>query len=187
MPSFPLCYNLDLNDYFNLEHQTPLYFLITIRQVSGVGIWLVVEDRLKSVSKRPLKTLEESFKGYPLWIKNLNQEKYVSNLFKISQTIYSTRDANNPCVIYPTNQYKSYDDCDQDYVLDTLKKTTPGLKPFWAVRNLNDTTKHSVLHNFTYVGYGGTENLFDGTETSDCRNPCLQTLVQHFETFTIAV
>ena len=46
-----------------------------------------------------------------------------------SQEEYSPEDPANPCVNYPTEEYSSYTDCDDDFVRMSLP---PGLKPFWA-------------------------------------------------------
>ena len=55
----------------------------------------------------------------------------------ISQEEYSPEDPANPCVNYPTEEYESYADCDDDFVRRSLP---PGFKPFWTVDNLSEAT-----------------------------------------------
>ena len=55
----------------------------------------------------------------------------------ISQEEYSPDDPANPCVNYPTEEYESYADCDDDFVERSLP---PGYRPFWAVDNISEAT-----------------------------------------------
>ena len=57
--------------------------------------------------------------------------------FLISQEEYSPNDPANPCANYPTEEYSSYADCDDDFVRRSLP---PGLKPFWTVDNISEAT-----------------------------------------------
>ena len=54
-----------------------------------------------------------------------------------SQEQFSPKDPANPCVNYPTEEYESYADCDDQFVLRNLP---PGLQPFWAVNNISEAT-----------------------------------------------
>ena len=52
----------------------------------------------------------------------------------IRKNIDSPEDTSSNCVNYPTDKYRSFSDCDQDFI----KKTLPeGLVPFWSVTNLS--------------------------------------------------
>ena len=55
---------------------------------------------------------------------------------------------------YPTEEYESYAECDDDFVRRTLP---PGLKPFWAVDNISEAsntysvrTKHLIKKRYDY-------------------------------------
>ena len=54
-----------------------------------------------------------------------------------SQEEYSPEDPANPCAHYPTEEYESYADCDDDFVRSFLP---PGLKPFWTVDNISEAS-----------------------------------------------
>ena len=55
----------------------------------------------------------------------------------ISQEEHAMGDPANPCVNYPTEEYQSYADCDDNFVRRSLP---PGLKPFWSVDNISEAT-----------------------------------------------
>ena len=60
-----------------------------------------------------------------------------------SQEEYSPEDPANPCVNYPTEQYESYADCDDQFVRRSLP---PGYQPFWAVDNISEATNEVSLN-----------------------------------------
>ena len=51
-----------------------------------------------------------------------------------SQEIRSPEEVNSNCVNYPTEQFASYADCDQEFVRRTLPR---GFVPFWSVNNVS--------------------------------------------------
>ena len=63
-----------------------------------------------------------------------------------SQEEYSPEDPANPCVNYPTEEYSSYADCDDEFVRRSLP---PGLKPFWTVDNISEATDIFYFDNET--------------------------------------
>ena len=76
-------------------------------------------------------------------------------VFIISQEEYSPEDPANPCVNYPTEEYESYADCDDQFVRSFLP---PGLKPFWTVDNISEATDNFIMEyaeaakTFAYLG-----------------------------------
>ena len=65
----------------------------------------------------------------------------------ISQEEYSLEDPANPCVNYPTEEYESYADCDDQFVREFLP---PGLKPFWTVDNISEASNKFTLDCKSY-------------------------------------
>ena len=55
----------------------------------------------------------------------------------LSRTEHSEEDKERDCVHYPTKEYQTYADCDQDYVRRTLPSD---LVPFWNVDNISQAT-----------------------------------------------
>ena len=68
-----------------------------------------------------------------------------------SQEEYSPEDPANPCLNYPTEQYESFADCDEQFVRRSLP---PGLKPFWAVDNISEATQEVSLNPSVLTNYG---------------------------------
>ena len=66
-----------------------------------------------------------------------------------SQEQFSPKDPANPCVNYPTEEYESFADCDDQFVLRNLP---PGLQPFWAVNNISEATNCASLKNVILTG-----------------------------------
>ena len=64
-----------------------------------------------------------------------------------SQEEYSPDDPANPCTNYPTEEYSSYADCDDEFVRRSLP---PGLKPFWAVDNISEATNIFTMNSEEY-------------------------------------
>ena len=106
-----------------------------------------------------------------------------------SQEEYSPDDPANPCVNYPTEEYSSYADCDDEFVRRSLPSS---LKPFWAVDNISEASNVvSVARDvWDHMDYGiyryivfyrvSEENihldrLFNGLLVSDCLPPCVRT------------
>ena len=77
--------------------------------------------------------LREYFVTFRLIFRNL----YFWLAYVYSQEEYSPEDPANPCANYPTEEYSSYSDCDDDFVRRALP---PGLKPFWTVDNISEAT-----------------------------------------------
>ena len=75
--------------------------------------------------------------------------KILKNIyFHSSQEEYSPEDPANPCVNYPTEEYESYADCDDQFVRNFLP---PGLKPFWNVDNISEATNTFYLEYDLYL------------------------------------
>ena len=64
-----------------------------------------------------------------------------------SQEEHSPEDPANPCVNYPTEEYSSYADCDDEFVRRSLPH---GLKPFWTVDNISEATNIFTMNSEEY-------------------------------------
>ena len=116
-----------------------------------------------------------------------------------SQEEYFPDDPANPCANYPTKEYSSYADCDDEFVRRSLP---PGLKPFWTVDNISEATHIFTMNSEEYrkhfsFNYGESLKsrkqiknissnpspafLINGYLSSPCLAPCLRTEVQVLE------
>ena len=64
---------------------------------------------------------------------------YLEFVSTISQTIDTEFDQENNCKNYPTENYESFRDCDDEFVKKEVTKT--GLIPFWVTKNYSSVTK----------------------------------------------
>ena len=56
-----------------------------------------------------------------------------------SQEEFDPADPTNPCVNYPTEKYRSYADCDDQFV---RRSFPPDLRPFWTVDNISEASSY---------------------------------------------
>ena len=90
--------------------------------------------------------------------------------FSFSQEEYSPGDPANPCVNYPTEEYQSYADCDDNFVRRSLP---PGLKPFWSVDNISEATNTYSMKTEDYDDlYSGVLGMFRNQSISDSNLIC---------------
>ena len=76
-----------------------------------------------------------------------------------SQEEFSPSDPANPCVNYPTEEYHSYGECDDQFVSSSLP---PDLKPFWAVDDISEAVSSFSLLTSVYDSLDW-DDLFTGT------------------------
>ena len=88
--------------------------------------------RIENVSENTLLLLGQIFKDL----------YFLPNVY--SQEEYSPEDPANPCTNYPTKEYSSYADCDDEFVRRSLP---PGLKPFWAVDDISEADDTISIDN----------------------------------------
>ena len=126
--------------------------------------------------------------GPPMILNDLSNPSYFSYYHTISQKIDSVFDKKKNCKKYPNDKYKRYKDCDFEFVRHQVSKE--GLNPFWAIKknkNYTTVTKLKIrckrlrmkqlffFFKFRHENGYAYGNLFDGTTSSFCNDPCLKT------------
>ena len=59
---------------------------------------------------------------------------------RMSQDKYAEEDAKKNCRNYPYEKYRSYADCDAEFVYNMFKSDL-NLMPFWVSKGINEVTK----------------------------------------------
>ena len=98
----------------------------------------------------------ERLNGDDIYIeKEENTTVHKEYFVTFSQHEDSPEDPTNPCANYPTEDYSSYAECDDDFVRRSLP---PGLKPFWAVDDLSEASSSFTMSCDTWnsTPYGNT-------------------------------
>ena len=77
-----------------------------------------------------------------------------------SQEEFDPADPSNPCVNYPTEKYRSYADCDDQFVRRTFP---PDLRPFWTVDNMSEASSNYTTRpgeQLEDFGYGDSLSVW---------------------------
>ena len=82
--------------------------------------------------------------GDDIIIQHENMTK--SFLVEIAQRQYVEEDPTNDCRNYPNQEYASYEECDNQFVRNTL----PGLTPIWMSENFSAVSTNVYDANDTY-------------------------------------
>ena len=97
-------------------------------------------------------------------------------MIKFAQTKYLKQDKSKNCEEYPTTKYTSYKQCDEEFVIETIKKNYPFM-PMWAALDLKEVTNIRVYKEMTMPEITDVD-LVDGTQASSCLPPCTSTTIQ---------
>ena len=177
VPTMTFCQYLDLKDYFDLDNQAPLVLSIYFEKVDDIkGVNLLIEERNKRTN-RAMKSLQSSYSGQLLEIRDLDQPQIIRSSIKISLTLFSEKDPFNSCQQYPSEEFESFGECDNFHASKYIFEHY-GLIPFWTIGNSKDFEKATkwkydpALWDDYYYTYS-----VDGTLPSDCTMPCLSTNV----------
>ena len=98
---------------------------------------LYIEDRSKAV-KRTLNNNMLAYAGPKLKIEDSNEGQEIIAALSLSQLINTDKDENSKCLNYPNEAYESYEQCDQEFLMEYMQNID--ITPFWATRDLKDVT-----------------------------------------------
>ena len=94
---------MDLNDFFNLEANTPSQIIFTFN-LANLGVSIYVDD----INRKALRTLSSSrlaYRGSPLQNNNLTNQLKFQYYFKLSQVVNIESNVKIPCRNYPNTDY----------------------------------------------------------------------------------
>ena len=137
-PKYSMCYNLDLHDFFDLnKNSTPSVVWLEFDKADA-SVSLNLEEKTMKMN-RTLKNIKTKYSGPHITIPNLRKLRSIEIFVKFTQTINIENDENKPCQNYPTEEFKTFGHCDQDYLEKSLGRF--GLNSFWSAKSLDDVTK----------------------------------------------
>ena len=167
------CTSLDPALYFKDLHNKNL--IIYIRKIEKVGVRIFIEDKEEAVS-RTIKSNLQVYSGATISLSKAMltwNKKYILSFTQHKYSDRDTRDEAKRCSNYPTDQYRSYADCDLAFVRSRCHQL--GFMPFWATENMSEVTR--CLTGDLREKVGEVWGLFDGTTESDCHKPGRSTSV----------
>ena len=189
-PIYPFCQPIDLLEYFGkeLKPQQIVFYFDAHKTQNGNGIFLYVIERNTALRRRLLKSNMLSYNGPEIKLLDLHSDAKLFKVgFQLSQSIFIEHEGNIGCVNYPIENYENYRECDEDFMSHQINNLY-GITPFWAAEDLSDVTLNKFdkfislqikmkyfrsvkVDNMTMISY------MDGTQTSSCKEPCLNTYV----------
>ena len=130
-----------------------------------------VKDRLKMLRRSYLHS-KNKYIGPTIWTDDLTERIQKTYTISFKQDIFFEDNQNKNCVVYPTQYYGSYDDCDQQVLGDLLKNDS--VSPAWAspedlhkATNISNGPGLSLKAHLFYLGY----------LPNSCPNPCIETSI----------
>ena len=193
-PLYPDCQLLDLEDNLGYNFsETPhsIQFVLNERQNTAFNIHVVEKER--APRKRHLKRNFLAYTGPKIESLDLMKPKAIRVILGITQFKYLEREKKQDCQNYPSEKFRTFQDCDEDFIKDKMKSF--GLMPFWATDNMEEVTKQRfpifsiasmnvLMYPSTYINYiflrilSDKEpfpcllNYVDGSVDSPCPPPC---------------
>ena len=141
IPKYPACKMINLAQYFDLTKITPgvIRFLINNTANDLLKVSLNIEDKERTLLKRRLKSDVDAYDGPPLVLNNGQSKLYQEYFLTLSQQINLEIDSGINCLDYPSKEFQSYRDCDEDYIYNQMKHTYK-IMPFWAAKTFDEVT-----------------------------------------------
>ena len=135
------CQPFDLMDYFNITClEDPIMKIrFKLLKVRNFEVAIYIQERNKALTKRTLKSSLLSYSGPNIEIEDLGEPKLIKLIISISQSIFSEQDTLKKCRNYPIEDYKSYKECDEQFVYQDMRNIYK-LIPFWATDNMNEVS-----------------------------------------------
>ena len=133
----------------------------------ATDIDIIIEDRLTLVDRSFLT----STRSHPINYENLKKNLSKSYFVSFQQNIFEDRD-NAFCVNYPTVKFKSFNDCDNQYLGKLLQKVD--ISPSWA--NPQDLSKATNLTKSEGLSQTVLQ-YFLGLDPGPCVEPCTKTSI----------
>ena len=121
IPHYPNCQLFDLTKYWNLENRTTQTVKFYFFKEAKVHVSLHVEDKLRALATRNLKSHLTDQEGLHMFIQNSSLNEFKRFYLSISQTRNLEMDPGVSCKNYPTGKFSSYQDCDESFVYNLMK------------------------------------------------------------------
>ena len=81
-------------------------------------------------------------------------DKYTTYSVKIKKRVFIEGDPGRTCKNYPNSEFKTYMECDDEYMKDKMEKVAPGLDlmPVWMTNDLRKVTTEPVVVTYKMLG-----------------------------------
>mgnify|MGYP001158889063 CR=1 FL=1 len=84
----------------------------------------------------------------------VNRRTMTSFIVKIKESVFVEEDSSQTCRNYPTSEFASFTECDNQYVRRRIDQFAPGLNltPVWTTDNLDMVTTQPLPANRSVPG-----------------------------------
>ena len=122
------------------------------------------------LTSRPLVSLGQFYGDSILFEPGTNSSANHEHLYNaiLEQTKFLEEDLSQNCVNYPTENYKTFQHCDNSFQKEFLENHSPS-KPYWAFGQLSNNEPNVPYSNETHILIN---LLFSGLTKSACPLPC---------------
>ena len=154
-PLYPDCQLLDLKDNLGYNFtETPHSIQFILPERPNTAFYVLVLEKEKAPKKRHLKRNFLAYTGPKIESLDLMKPKAVRVIIGLSQFKYLERKGAQNCQNYPSDEFKTFHDCDDNFIKEKMKSF--GLIPFWATDNMEEVTRRrfkiilvSLIKNLT--------------------------------------
>ena len=136
------CQLINLNQYFDMSEIVPTSIFLKFSKQENYLVSLKIQDSKKQ-TLRALHSNHFNFIGPPIQINDVISPSFtyaITYALKISNFVNLEDDLGSKCVNYPNKDFKSYQDCDADFVHKKILRTY-NITPFWAAKSDAEVTK----------------------------------------------
>ena len=107
----------------------------------NVSFHINIAEKNQALTKRRRDSY--AYNGPVPKIEKLESETLTIGL-KIKQTYYSDKDKSKNCINYPNTKFKSFKECDENFITDEMKKFN--VMPYWATDDQKKITRSMYLY-----------------------------------------
>jgi hypothetical protein len=158
------CYTLDIASNADVKEHGVKQLYITFKSLESRSVAVYIKGRSISCDRNIKAHLLYS-EGADILLQKTNlTRRFVVNLKK---NVFVAEDPTKNCRNYPSPDYASYRDCDDQWMKDNVARLAPGLVPIWLTDN---TEKVAIQH--PAPKHASIWDMLDGTSISDCPLPC---------------
>ena len=182
-PNYPNnCLTLDISMFLKVGDQLDSQLVIIFdRSAMFVAkLEVNIDDRLQTMSRYYMASKLKT-QGSIIYINDKEMEEGLTKTYMLTftQDIFVEEDKDHNCVVYPTVEYDTFEDCDSQYLDDLLQQDS--LYPAWATPPVWATPEDlSIVTNLNKNSSGlspAIQGYFMGVTPSPCQNPCTQTAI----------
>ena len=135
----PNCRLLDINTNGG---GVPEKISFNLLNTENVSFHINIAEKNQALTKRRRDTY--AYNGPVPKIENLESETLTIGL-KIKQSYYSDKDKSKNCINYPNTKFKSFKDCDENFITDEMEKLN--VMPYWATDDQTKITRSMYTYD----------------------------------------